>query len=180
MKYTVGIDIALRKSGIIVLDENKNIIYKDVLVIKPKFEHIEAVQIIYNYFKDFKLPDDTTEVSWVIEDVLAMVHLKAALSIHAARTAATLGILNKSHTSNKDIVYYTPNAVKYWLTNKRGGSKDELLVGLKVKFPDYDYDSLTEDERDALALVLYHLKEVGIDTSTFISGIKRRRSSKRT
>jgi Holliday junction resolvasome RuvABC endonuclease subunit len=105
--------------------------------------------------------------------------MKAALAIHGARTAATIGISVNPHISNKEIVYYTPNVVKLWLGGKRGAKKDELLSGLKSTFPQYNYDLLKEDEIDALALALYHLREVQIDTNTTVSGTKRRRVSKR-
>lgn len=162
MKYIFAVDIALRKSGLLLLDPASNILYHKILVVKPKVEYTEAMLQIYddisetyNYIQKQYSPE---HLSTVMEDVAGFVHVKAALAIHAARTAAVLAF-HHSHTPHKDITYYTPNVVKHWLAGKRGAKKDELLAGLKIQFPQYNYSTLKEDEIDALALGLFHIKE---------------------
>lgn len=181
MKYTLGVDIALRKSGLCLMDETGNVVYTDTIVIPAKVEYTEAVLKIYEKLSEaytFILEKFKPEhLTTVMEDVAGFVHIKAALAIHAARTAAVLAY-HHSHTSNKDIAYHTPNVVKHWLTGKRGAKKEELQAALAVRFPQYSYTELTEDEIDALALVLYHLQ--GNTNANIVSGTKRKRVSKRT
>jgi len=183
LKYTFGIDIALRKSGFILLDESGKIVYHEVFVVPAKVEYTEAVLKIYEKLSEvysfilnkFKPEHLTT----VMEDVAGFVHIKAALAIHAARTSGVLAY-HHSHISNKNIVYHTPNAVKHWLTKKRGAKKDELLVALTSVFPEYNYSLLQEDEIDALALALYHMKGVQKDDDKVVPRAKRGRVSRRT
>lgn len=149
----LAIDIALRKTGVILLDDNQKIKFKDTLVIPPKIPQWAAINQIYSYFKllSVSLPEGT---SFVIEDVLSVVSVKTALAIHSARTAATLAIQHSCNQPN--ISYYSPNDVKLRYGGKRGAKKEELLSGLKKEFPQYGYTNLTEDEIDALGLALYH------------------------
>lgn len=176
MKYFLGIDIALRKTGIVIVDEKGEILYRDVLIVPAKYDYTAAVKIIYDYFINLKIPSGADEVVWVVEDVLGMVHIKAGLAIHAARTAVVLAYHN-SHISKKSIIYHTPNEVKYWLTGKRGAKKPEMEAALIARFPEYDFSLLSEDEKDALALVLYTMK--GVKSADTISRVKPRRSHTR-
>ncbi len=182
MKYTLGVDIALRKSGLALLDGDDKLVYHDIITVPAKVDYTEAVLEIYEkvtaaytFIENKFSPENLTTV---MEDVAGFVHIKAALAIHAARTAAVLAY-HHSHTSNRSIVYYTPNAVKYWLANKRGAKKEELQSAIASRFPQYNYASLGEDEIDALALVLYHTKGVQSTDANVVSGTKRRRVPKR-
>lgn len=155
-KYYIGIDIALRKTGIVTINDANIIVQHSTFIVPPRYVKNEAIGIIFEHFQKLSLPEDCNEAIFVVEDVLARVHLRTALSIEAARTACILGILSNTHPSNKHIYYYTPNAVKYHFARKRGAKKDELLAALRIAHPEYDYTSLTEDEIDALALGLLH------------------------
>ena len=159
MKLYIGVDIALRKSGYVVLDEQMNIIQREVVVIPDKLDYTSSVYELFEKFTTlFKALPAGAELHLVVEDVLAFVHIKSALAIHAARTACILA-WHHAHTSNRNIAYHTPNSVKYWLTKKRGAKKPDVLAAMQAKYPQYAYDTFTEDEVDALALVLYHLEE---------------------
>lgn len=162
MQHIFAVDIALRKSGLLLLDPTGSILYHKVLVVKPKVAYTEAVLQIYDDISEtysfIQKQYAPSHLTTVMEDVAGFVHVKAALAIHAARTAAVLAY-HHSHIPHKEITYYTPNVVKHWLAGKRGAKKDELLAGLKLQFPQYNYSTLQEDEIDALALGLFHRKE---------------------
>lgn len=157
-EYIISLDVALRKSGLIVLSSEREIVYKNTLVI-PKVDLTESLRLLTDIYNTefYKIGENFPgEKVFVVEDVLGYVSIKTALGIHAARVASVISWLN-THPSHDKVYYYTPNEVKHHFANKRGAKKDELLAGLSARFPKYDYKSLTEDEIDALALALYHI-----------------------
>lgn len=163
MKYYFGVDIALRKSGLVVLDEVGTLVHSQVVTVKPKLDLTAAVLKIYEDLGEaytlIRENYPVTSMVTVLEDVAGFVNIKAALGIHAGRTSAILAY-HHSNIPHHAISYHTPNVIKHWLAGQRGAKKDALLAALRVKFPKYDYDSLSEDEIDALALCLYEMREV--------------------
>jgi Holliday junction resolvasome RuvABC endonuclease subunit len=177
MKYYFGVDIALRKSGLVVVDETGKMVMRDTLVVPAKDDLTAAVLKIYEKLLTVlgTIPDG--DLIYVIEDVAGFVHIKAALGIHAGRTAAILAY-HHSHISNKAIEYHTPNDVKLWIAGKRSASKEEVLAGMKLRFPEYPYSVMSEDEIDALALCLYSIH--GSKNAKSVPSTKRRKAPRRT
>jgi len=174
----LSVDIALRKSGWVLLSDNHTILEHGIITVPPKLQYTEASMFVYEKFLELFLrvkkgyPDD---IQLVVEDVADFFHKVSALGIHAARTAAILA-WKHAHHSNLNVSYYTPSSVKYFLTNKRGADKELVLSGIKEKYPQYDYSQLAEDEVDALGLALLHIHRG--ENNEPVSKTKQRRVSK--
>lgn len=157
---TLGIDVAFRKSGILLLDENKKILYKETLVIPAKYDFTESIVLLDQKFTAtyIRVAAEFGEADLVVEDILAgAMHIKSALAIHAAR-AVCIAAYARVH-QNLTVRLYTPNDVKACMTGTRAAKKEEVLAKMQIKFPEYTYNLLTEDEIDALGLCLTDLTE---------------------
>lgn len=151
----ISVDIAFRKTGLVLLNETGEIEKHKTLIVKTKIQYVEGMKILYDLFSNEFESLNTKDYILVVEDVASYVHIKAALSIHAARSAVIIAWMNSD--GDKDRVFMaTPNQVKKFYTGKANAGKDAVLSGLKLRYPHYDYTSLTEDEIDALALALYY------------------------
>lgn len=151
----ISVDIAFRKTGLVILNQAGEIESHKTLIVKDKIKYVEGMKVLYDLFNQEFQNINTGNYILVVEDVASYVHIKAALSIHAARSAVVIAWMNSDGDKNR-VFMATPNQVKKFYTGKANAGKDAVLAGLKIKYPQYDYTSLTEDEIDALALALYY------------------------
>lgn len=154
----IAVDIAFRKSGFVILEHPSGALkFSTTISINKKLSRAEALLSIYDIFEQYFAAELVEDHLLILEDVMTFGHLKAAVAIETARTAAALAYHHvcRRMEVRPHIIYATPGEVKGHFSGKRGAKKPELFEKFITQFPEYAALSLGEDEMDALILGLF-------------------------
>lgn len=143
-RAVIGIDPALLKTGIAVIEDGKRIMYYKQIKINPK----QSMGARLSSFKEElqNLPQADT------------VALETPFLGKNAQTFLKLGyirglILTWAHERNMKLYEYTPQQIKHSITSWRLAPKEQVARVLNVLFPKLPKD-LPDDITDAIAIAL--------------------------
>lgn len=146
---TLCLDIALRKTGVVMVEDGEISFYRTYTV-PTKVRYHKALLYWYDTFKELYKGLDPDEV--VVEDRLKRGFSGNTLaSIEGARTASLIawGGTGRFHL-------HDPAAIKKHLTGKHNAGKELVREAVLKVYP--EAVNLTEDEIDALALYITHVE----------------------
>jgi Holliday junction resolvasome RuvABC endonuclease subunit len=161
-KLLICVDIALNKSGVAVMDNEKNV-YATLLlnVIKSKsyYSKLDEIYQMFTSVFDEILNNNPDAVTLILEDRLKHGWSGATLaSIEGARVTAYHAFRHscKSSQISSEVVLYDPGIIKKHFTGKKTSQKSDVKKSAEQKNPIIKkYDQ--EDVLDAIYLGLYHV-----------------------
>lgn len=168
--HYVGVDIALRTSGIAVADKDANVLGTTLVRTYSTHTYIESIYKVYSEFFDLftSLFVYAPHLEIAVEDRLQVGWSGTTLaSIEGARIAAVLAIkaAAESRKATYNLTMYPPSLMKTHFAGKGNASKLEMrgvsrgidtFKNLEAEYQD--------DIWDAIFLILYHkhLVETGV------------------
>ena len=170
MACIIGIDVALRNTGFVVLDSaSLNILESKVLKNKSKTKDKKSVYTYdhFNELSDFfyhefqvNIPDNCPEITFVVEGDINYGHVNAMKKIMFARSA--LFCILKRYYFDAEVLVPRVQEWKKELLGRPNASKAYTLEWIKENY--YFIDGLDKvfgyhDTVDALALALYGMKK---------------------
>lgn len=153
----LGLDISLNQTGLAIYDKNsKNIIYTNVITHNKNATEAEKLINIQNsLIKLFKQYDIKQTI---IEDTFFSANVKTLKKLMKAHGVA-ISVLN---TNVIPYEYITPNEAKKAVLGKiQKGTDTKKLVAQEIckLFPILQRSSLTNDETDAISLIIAKVKK---------------------
>lgn len=172
----IGVDIALNKTGIVIMSQKMKIVYTHTLVLKQNLTYLAKLDEILTYFREFfeeVFEQKPASVQLVLEGRLTRGFSGSTLaSIEGARVTTYHAFhltLQKCVPGEKPNVFiYSPGVVKQFFTGKTTANKSEMLKSAYSRFSSLEKIEFQEDVFDAIYLGLFHILEgrKGIDAAT--------------
>jgi Holliday junction resolvasome RuvABC endonuclease subunit len=162
---TIGVDLALNKTGLAILGDDKEILHTQLIKVTGGWEYYRKIGYLYETYLDLFNDILTAEPS---SSILALEgRLKAGwsgstlASIEGARVACYLAYKNSCQNHEKDVNFSThdPGKVKQFIAGKRNANKEELLAKAVSQFSWVSEVEYQEDIYDAIYIALLHMSE---------------------
>lgn len=164
MHLTIGLDVALNRSGLVVLDNSEEILSHQLISVKPSLRYYDKLSSLYDsycaVFTDVFLARPKN-VSLVLEGRLRAGWNGSTLaSIEGARvTAYHAFVLTATHNKCPiTVVEVDPNDLKLYIAGKRNANKEEVRAALIKKLPSVTRLDYQEDVYDAVAIAVTYLR----------------------
>jgi len=161
----LSIDIALNKTGFVILSRNTTILLARVIKVKQHWEYYRKIAYLYNYFSI--LFGEILKCSPQSSTLLLEGRLKAGFSgntlasIEGARVSTYLAYYHTCLQHEIDVQFsmYGPQLIKKHFTGKGNANKEQMHKSFISQFSSYSDLEYQEDIFDALYLGIYHLEK---------------------
>lgn len=161
----IALDVALNKSGLVVMDTDKRLLHSEVIEVKTHWDYYRKLDYLYDWYRakfDAILTQEPKSAILVLEGRLkAGFSGNTLASIEGARVTAHRAFHTTAAQYEIDVkhVIYGPQKVKKYFAGRVNADKDMMYKAATSQFSQLSKLEYQEDIFDAIYLGLYHLSE---------------------